>query len=100
MTPVIFRKFRSKANHYEVFAIFPTIAGTNDVNTCSSYAAIGQHAACDVYGIISITRLATAEEYGELLGELRRIGYDDLKICSRITAVHHKARRANLKGAA
>ena len=74
-TKVIFRKF----NDGEIIALFPTLIGTNDPYTCSSYMHTGQHGSATP-DIVSVTSLATPDEYAGLLSELISIGYDDLII--------------------
>ena len=77
-TPVIFRKFKDG----DVIAIFPTLPGTNNPNTCGSYQHIGQHGACSL-DIVSITKLAQWEDYADLYRELQSIGYS-MKVYNRI----------------
>lgn len=69
-TLVIFRKFNDDKS---IIALFPLDSEKNGL--CSSYMAIGQHSQADYYGLLSITKLATPEEYKELKAELERIGY-------------------------
>lgn len=65
---VIFRKSK-----FELFALFPGLAGTNDASTCTSYAHLGQHSSADYSHCIATSRPATPEEYAPLLAELRGI---------------------------
>lgn len=76
MTKVIFRKFKDG----QIIALFPN---EQDWYLVMSYMHIGQHSRADYNYIISITKPATEEEYKDLYDELKRIGYDDLKICKR-----------------
>lgn len=79
MLPVIFRKF-----HNEIIALFPTELGSvGNLGSCMSYQTIGQHGAADYNGIIANSKPATPIEYDRLLGELRRIGYENLRICQK-----------------
>lgn len=90
-TPVIFRVLEG-----EVIAIFPTIAGSYDIQrTCSSYQHIGQHSACDI-NIGTRARLATRKEYMPLKRELEGLGYR-LRVVKRIAAAHHQERIASVK---
>lgn len=66
----------------EIVAIFPDEQFNHwNIKTCMCYAHIGQH------GEISKSRMkcksASKEQYIELLKELERIGYDDLKIMNK-----------------
>ncbi len=88
-TKVIFR-FWKISN--EVIAIFPEEPGNTNPMTCSSYEHIGQHGACNPYGIIQESRLATPEEYKDLKEELESIGYD-LTIIKRHRYHHLEKRR-------
>lgn len=76
MTKVIFRILLNG----EVIALFPEIAGDQNLGNCMSYMHVGQHG---VAYANPDRRLATPEEYAPLLAELRRIGYDDLRIMKR-----------------
>lgn len=82
VTPVIFVIGRSKrAAEYGVTAVFPCKDEDNGCMTC--YAHIGQHSSC-CYEWYFEQRKAKPEEYADLLRELVSIGYDDLKVYSRI----------------
>ena len=75
MTKVIF-KYHEKNS--DLFAFFPDEVADSKGNKMS-YQHIGQHSACsDDYNKES--RLATKEEYKDLLNELINVGYDDLEI--------------------
>lgn len=78
MTPVIFRKFPDN----QVIAFFPTHPGTNEAHTCDSYMHVGQHASGGVDAILDL-KPASEPEYRDLLRELVRIGYDDLRVYKR-----------------
>jgi len=70
-TVVVFRVLDGGGS---VIALFP---GINEGNgTCSSYEHVGQHGGANYAGVIARTRPAKPKEYGELLKELRRIGYN------------------------
>jgi len=87
---VIFRIWPKKQGG-DVIALFPGLAGTNEIATCSSYQTVGQHGAADLHGLCSSLRLATAAEYASLKAELERIGYN-LKVATRATAADRRAR--------
>ena len=71
----------------EVVAVF---TDSNDgTNTYTCYAHIGQHSVCIGAWVVENTRPARPEEYAELLSELRRIGYEDLEIVSRVRWVKY-----------
>lgn len=68
--PVIFRAEKSGDFKGEVTAVFPTLPGTNDANTFTTYAHVGQHGTGS-RGWYKTTRPATAEELEPLRRELR-----------------------------
>jgi len=70
-TKVIFRKLKDG----QIVAIFPEIQADENRGHCMSYIHIGQHGACS-YELIRFTEPATPIEYGPLLNELVKIGYD------------------------
>ena len=84
VTPVIFRVFPKKEGG-DVIALFPTLPGSHEWWTCSSYMHVGQHGAADCRGLIDSTRPATPEQYATLKRELESIGYK-LKVCHRVTS--------------
>lgn len=75
-----------------VIALFPTLPGTQDPESCESYEHVGQHGAADFQGMLHRTRRARPEEYAELAAELREIGYV-LDIRERATRDMHEERR-------
>lgn len=77
MVPIMFRVSRNDSR--DVFALFPTLPGTNEPPTCTCYQHVGQHSSAHVYGCIMSSRPAKAEEYADLLRELTRI-YHDCKL--------------------
>lgn len=82
MTKVLFRY--DKVCH-DILAVFPDMYwvsyGSKRV-TC--YAHIGQHHECHLDYVREETRPAKPNEYADLLAELVRIGYNDLKILKRM----------------
>lgn len=97
--PVIFRNEGTRGRP-EIVAVFPTLPGTDDPNTFTVYAHVGQHASAR-FDWYQKTHAATPEQFGELLGELSRIyqeGEDavTLQPVQRFTKYHNKARRAAL----
>jgi hypothetical protein len=76
---VIFRKFNNTGS---IIALFPRIPNTFPGYDFMSYMHVGQHGGCDP-SILSITTLATPDEYAELKKELESIGYT-LDIVKRI----------------
>lgn len=99
--PVIFRAERSGEFKGEVTAVFPTILGASDWRSFTVYAHCGQHSV-GWPGWYAKTRSAKPEEYAPLLRELRGI-YESppyylcpLRVVSRMTAAHEKARREAL----
>jgi hypothetical protein len=94
LTPVIFRAWKKDGS---VIAIFPTLVGKLDPNTCESYMHVGQHSAAsaDLLGSRAL-RPALPSEYRALHAELRSIGYR-LRTYKRATARMHRDRLAALE---
>lgn len=72
---VLFRVFQG-----EVLALFPELPGTNQLQTCSCYACIGQHSHADLARVMRASRPARPDEYAELACELQRLGYSLIPI--------------------
>ena len=72
MDKTIFRKFKDG----EVIALFPQIADSIGGGLCQSYMHTGQHSSATPDLVVKLTKLATPEEYAELLAELEQIGYN------------------------
>jgi len=68
--PVLFRLGREPD---DVFAVFPTLPGTNDPNSLTVYQHVGQHSSGDRHDVMSSSRPASPMEYSDLLRELRGI---------------------------
>jgi len=96
------------------FAYFPDEIWDNQ-NNRTSYAHVGQHGACSPE-YVKECKLATLEQYSDLLAELKNTGYDNLRVTNpkekvqsllatckyEYTAAHSdnmrgKAMKANLK---
>lgn len=92
LTKVIFRKDKKCG---EIVAMFPAVAGTNDLWTCSCYVHLGQHGSASV-DYVRASRLAKPAQYRPLANELRRIGYK-LGIRRRFTRADLAARKEQLK---
>ena len=86
---VIFRKFRDGG---DVIALFPGDVGDSSPYTCNSYMHVGQDGSADPWLIVQATTPATPDEYGPLLAELRRIGYEP-RIIERVRYSHLERRR-------
>ncbi|MCR9222847.1 MAG: hypothetical protein NXH70_02160 [Hyphomonas sp.] len=80
MTKVIFKIIDGD----DVQAFFPELAGDSNPYTMLCYAHIGQHSAAHE-GYVVQGRNANPREYRALLSELKRVGYDDLKVVYRFT---------------
>lgn len=80
MTKVVFRKFKDGG---DVVALFPEERWSRHEYTISSYQHVGQHGAADYDHVITISHPARADEYRSLLAELKRIGYDDLRVMQK-----------------
>jgi hypothetical protein len=91
-TDVIFRIFPEG----DVIALFPGIAGTNDVRgDCSSYMHVGQHSAASVF-LASDTKPATPAQYAPLARELTGLGYK-LRVVAKFTPKHYTQRAAQVR---
>jgi len=77
MQRVTFRKWKSSG---DVIAFFPDQTNGQFIG---SYEHVGQHG--DAMYPHPQTVPAKPEEYADLLAELQRIGYDDLRIVKRVT---------------
>jgi len=86
-TDVIFRTLKNG----DVDAIFPSIPGNRDLNTCTVYSHIGQHSYGDLAYMIKKSRPSTESEYKDLYKELTNIGYN-LNIVKRSTSKHRNQR--------
>lgn len=68
-TDVIFRTFKEG----DVIAVMPH--EVSNFGFVTSYMHVGQHGDADYNQVLKETRLATKEEYADLLRELESIGY-------------------------
>lgn len=88
--PVIFKKVEGT-----VVACFPTLLGTNDPYTMTSYVHVGQHGSCST-GFVSFSKRAKPEEYADLLSEIKSIyeaeGEDTIVVVRKQTDKHLQAR--------
>ncbi|MCS2721899.1 hypothetical protein NXW08_00310 [Bacteroides uniformis] len=78
-TRVVFRRYPDG----QVIALFPDIPWSGQRGEVTSYMHLGQHGAADYLHVLATARLATEDEYGDLLFELQSIGYDDLHVVQR-----------------
>lgn len=83
-TRVVFRKFKEG----DVIALFPDTQYKNYAGewAMDSYQRVGQHGEA-VGDIVSVTKLATKEEYAPLLAELEAIGYGKISVVSKLIKV-------------
>ena len=94
--PVIFRVWPKE--HDAVIAILPTLPGTYDPATCSSYMHVGQHGACDPVGLVEETRLAAPSEYAALKRELEAAPYRyKLAVRRRLAPAYRRERERAIK---
>ncbi len=95
IVPVMFRT--SKDDSRDVFALFPTLPGTNQRHTCTCYQHVGQHSSADLNGCLASSRPARYDEYKDLLSELAGI-YDDceLRLVKRSSRKMDRERYAEL----
>lgn len=80
-TTVIFRRY--KRYHRSVIALFPYEMDNPNKGYVMCYEHYGQHSGADYNHIVSMTTLATEEEYTELKEELEEMGYN-LKVAKKI----------------
>jgi len=82
MTEVIYRRFKKGG---DTIAIFPYIAEDRRgaLYGCSCYQHLGQHGACDYVAVMEQSNLAGPDEYKALHAELKRQGYEDLRIIKK-----------------
>lgn len=59
----------------EVVAVMPYVLGTNNSRTMACYVHTGQHSTCHADWVLEQAP-ANESEYGDLLNELKTIGYD------------------------
>lgn len=80
-TRVVFRKFEDG----EIIALFPDTLtpAAHLVWLLDSYMHQGQHSVAST-NIVETTKLANEAEYGSLLKELVSIGYDNLRITTKL----------------
>lgn len=83
-TPVVFRKWKKG----DIIALLPEYSnGYNNRpyfrDTVMSYEHVGQHGEASYSGVISRTKLATPDEYADLLKELGQIGYENIRVYKR-----------------
>lgn len=94
-TPVIFRRWRGGPTG--IIAIFPTDAGDMNVESCSSFEHIGQHAACHPRHVIANSSPAAETEYAELKTELESAPYGyRLKVYKRYQSRWRDVRETQL----
>jgi hypothetical protein len=100
-TPVIFRKWK-KSEHIagagNIIALFPTIVADMSPYHCQSYEHVGQHGAAEPNNVMQMTTSATPSEYADLLKELHKIGYRNLKVVKRLQYSYLGEREKALKG--
>jgi hypothetical protein len=81
-TRVIFRIFKDRE---DVIAIFPDFKTGDRGQYVMSYMHVGQHGDADYHHLLNITKPAFLfEQYADLLEELKSIGYENIKVCSRV----------------
>ncbi len=90
---VIFRVYSDG----DVIALFPLIAVDTLGYNCQSYMHIGQHGGANPQIVVSQTKLATPNQYEDLLEELKRIGYENLKVIKRFRYWHQEERQKQIE---
>ena len=94
-TEVIFRKYGDG----EIIALFPYLPEFR-YTSCMSYMHIGQHGTAHL-DLIDRTKLASPDEYQELLKELEGIGYN-LKVVKKMSwrkysRIYHSSKPVKIK---
>ena len=79
----------------DLVAIFPTEPGTNDPWSMTCYSTVGEHSSCHTSYMLA-TKPATKEQVQAMLQVLKGRGYENLKVVSRVTKHHLKARKQQL----
>lgn len=91
--PVVFRVWKDGHGQDDVIALFPSLPGTTDPGTCSSYQHVGQHGSASYDGVMEATRAATPAEYADLQRELESNPYFYLlRPVKRATDAMYRAR--------
>ena len=91
-TDIVFRKFKDG----QIIALMPHEVDTNKGLVCT-YMHVGQHSSGDYNYVVSITKLATEDEFADLKKELESIGYDIKVIKKQNTDKYLKSLRNLLK---
>jgi len=94
---VIFRKWLNRYAGDGVIALFPEVPADREGCLCLSFEHVGQHGGASYPLVIRDTNPATPEEYADLLAELGKRGYADLKIVRHETPHMRAARRRAVK---
>lgn len=94
--PVMFRVSKTGKGRSDYLVVFPSLPGTNNVNTMSCFAPGEGHSSCVAEYVTQKTRPAKPSEVAEMRKYLRVYGYKDLVTVHRMTAEHRKQRAANL----
>lgn len=91
--------FRFDQHAKVVYALFPGLAGTHELHTCSCYEHVGQHSTADLRGCVNGSRPATPQEYESLKRELESAPYHYfLRVVQRATRHHETQRSAAIRG--
>lgn len=85
-TKVVFRKWRKDG---EIIALFPEQTNRTSLMV-GSYMHLGQHSDADYHAVIAATVLASEAEYAHLLSELKRIGYENIRVVRRCKIKYFK----------
>lgn len=92
--PVLFRVFPKDGS---IIAIFPTLPGDMNPDTCSSFMHVGQHSACTPHALVRRTFPCPDARSRELRRELESEPYKyKLTVISRISPKMDRMRRAAL----
>ncbi len=87
LTPVIFRRWKKEP--HSVIALFPTLPGNDNLDTCESYEHIGQHGAADITLMMrKMTVPATLLSF-----DVRELGDELFKRGYRLTVRQRESRK-------
>ena len=96
--PVIFRVYRSGHGKGDAVAIFPSVIGACHDRSVTVYEHVGQHGTARMIDMRQITRPARPSEYRALAKELRRVGYERLRVVKRDTPQYREQRERECRG--
>ncbi len=95
-TLVVIRRWRTEDHvGHGVLVLFPTECADLEGH-CGSYG-YGGHSSADYFGCIRASVPASPEEVAYMLKELKRIGYENIRVLKRAAYKHHQRRMAEAR---